>query len=49
MTLGILSGMSPDISSSREDDEMHGVYALVLICHTAVILALWIFGRVFAN
>jgi hypothetical protein len=41
--------MSPAPTSSRDDDAMSGTYALVLICHTCVILALWIFGRAFAN
>ena len=41
--------MSPEVTSSREDENMHPTYALVLVCHTGVILALWIFGRVFAR
>ena len=41
--------MSPAPTAPHEDDGMRRVYTLVLICHTGVILALWIFGRVFAN
>jgi hypothetical protein len=41
--------MCPAPTSTRDDESMRLVYVLVVICHTAVILSLWIFGRVFSN
>jgi hypothetical protein len=32
-----------------EDAGMRRVYALVIVCHAAVITALWLFGRVFSS
>lgn len=31
------------------DDGMGRIYALVLVCHAAVITVLWLFGRTFSS
>ncbi len=40
--------MNPPTPAS-DDAGMPRVYALVLVCHACVIVALWVFGRVFAR
>jgi hypothetical protein len=41
--------MSSAESERAEDQAMGRTYALVLLCHTAVIAALWIVGRTFSS
>jgi len=35
--------------SSDDDRPMGGTYALVILCHAAVITTLWWIGRIFAR
>jgi hypothetical protein len=38
------------VSTRAEDhDPMSRVYTLVIVCHAAVITALWLFGRIFST
>jgi hypothetical protein len=41
--------MSSPGSLPLDDHGMGRTYALVLVCHAMVIVALWIFGRTFAS
>jgi hypothetical protein len=39
----------PSASTPGEDSPMGRTYALVVICHGAVIAILWWFGRIFSR
>jgi hypothetical protein len=41
--------MSSAAETPIERDDMKRVYAMVLVCHTVVITALWLFGRIFSS
>ena len=40
--------MSPDVVQADDDTPMGRTYALVIVCHIAVITLLWWFGRTFS-
>jgi hypothetical protein len=41
--------MSPHVPSAGDESRMGTTYVLVALCETAVIIALWWFGRVFSR
>jgi hypothetical protein len=45
----ILAAYGPARLRSRDDAPMGRVYALVILCHAAVITILWWFGRAFSR
>ena len=40
--------MSQHVAQADDDAPMGGTYAMVIVCHIAVITILWWFGRTFS-